>query len=345
MHISDFTVDEQLSIMEAMDKLNKNTKGIIYVTKGDLLYGVITDGDIRRYILKNGNLDEKVIKICNKKPHFLYTDNQEIAYDLMKKKKIRSVPIVDKKRKIVKIYFDDDITKEKRDNLNIPVVIMAGGKGTRLYPYTQILPKPLIPIGEKTITEHILGRFAEYGCNNFVMIVNYKKHFIMSYFEDNETNFNIDFVEEEEFLGTGGGLRLLEKKISSTFFMSNCDILIDADYSEMLKYHRAYHNLVTMICTVKKLTIPYGTVEMSEGNMANKLSEKPEFSFVTNTGLYLLEPEFIEMIPPNTFIHITDVIQKCIDDGKRVGVYLIDEKKWLDMGQLGELNEMVKKLT
>lgn len=345
MHISDFTVDEQLSIIEAMDKINKNTKGIIYVTKENLLYGVITDGDIRRYILKNGNLGEKVIEICNKKPQFLYTDNQEIAYDLMKKNKIRSVPVVDKKRKIVKIYFEDDITKEKRDNLNIPVVIMAGGKGTRLYPYTQILPKPLIPIGEKTITEHILERFAEYGCNNFVMIVNYKKHFIKSYFEDNETNFNIDFVEEEEFLGTGGGLRLLEKKINSTFFMSNCDILIDADYSEMLKYHRAHHNLVTMICTEKKLTIPYGTVEMSEDNVANKLSEKPEFSFVTNTGLYLLEPEFVEMIPPNTFIHITDVIQKCIDDEKRVGVYLIDEKKWLDMGQLGELNEMVKKLT
>ena len=221
---------------------------------------------------------------------------------------------------------------------------MAGGKGTRLYPYTQILPKPLIPIGEKTITEHIMSRFKEYGCSHFDMIVNYKKHFIKSYFLDNENTVDVDFIEETEFLGTGGGLRLLEGKYQSTIFMTNCDILIEEDYAKILEYHKKNNNIITMVCAEKNMLIPYGTVEISETGQALALKEKPRLSFITNTGFYVIEPEFLNMIPENTFIHITDIIQNCIDTGKKVGVYKILEEKWLDMGQMEEMERMRQKL-
>ena len=223
-------------------------------------------------------------------------------------------------------------------------VIMAGGKGARLYPYTQILPKPLIPIGEKTITEHIMDRFSEYGCTHFDMIINYKKNFIKSYFLDNEISRDVVFIEEKKFMGTGGGLKLLEGRYASTFFMSNCDILIEADYGEIVRFHRENKNLATMVCAMKHVTIPYGTVEVSSEGRAQRLKEKPELSFITNTGFYVLEPAFLEGIPADTFIHITDIMQKYIDGGKQIGVYPIAEERWLDMGQMDELERMKKRL-
>lgn len=344
MLISDFTIDSHLSIMEAIEKMNKNSKGIIFVVEDKTLCGVITDGDIRRYILKNGDLEKNISEIYNRNPRYLLRDNEETAYELMKENGIRAIPILDKDKRITKIYFIDEEIETQKVKLDIPVVIMAGGKGTRLYPYTQILPKPLIPIGDMTITEHIMERFEEYGCHKFSMIVNYKKHFIKSYFEDNENKKDVTFIEEKEFLGTGGGLKLIDGKINETFFMTNCDILIEEDYSKILDYHRKNKNIVTMVCAVKNMVIPYGTVEVSPDGRAVELKEKPELSFITNTGFYVLEPEFLECIQNNTFVHITDVIQSCIDTGKNVGVYKISEDCWMDMGQLEELERMKEKL-
>ena len=344
MLISDFTIDSHLSIMEAIEKMNKNSKGIIFVVEDKKLCGVITDGDIRRYILKNGDLEKNISEIYNRNPRYLLQDNEETAYELMKKNGIRAIPILDKDKRITKIYFIDEEIETQKVKLDIPVVIMAGGKGTRLYPYTQILPKPLIPIGDMTITEHIMGHFEEYGCHKFSMIVNYKKHFIKSYFEDNENKKDVTFIEEKEFLGTGGGLKLIDGKINETFFMTNCDILIEEDYSKILDYHRKNKNIVTRVCAVKNMVIPYGTVEVSPDGRAVELKEKPELSFITNTGFYVLEPEFLECIQNDTFVHITDVIQSCIDAGKNVGVYKISEDCWMDMGQLEELERMKEKL-
>ena len=344
MQIADFIVDYRSSIMEAVEKMNRNSKGIIFVVEETVLCGVITDGDIRRYILGNGDLGENVSAIYNKNPQYLFYDNKEKAYEIINKKGIRAIPILNNDKEILKIYLADKEVKMYKEKLEVPVVIMAGGKGTRLYPYTQILPKPLIPIGDKTITEHIMNRFEDLGCYKFYMIINYKKHFIKSYFEDNENKRDVVFIEEKDFLGTGGGLKLIDGIINETFFMTNCDILIEEDYSKIVEFHRKNHNIVTMVCAEKNMVIPYGTVEVLENGRAVELKEKPELSFLTNTGLYILEPEFLKHIPENTFVHITDIIQKCIDEGKNVGVYKISEENWMDMGQLEELERMKKKL-
>ena len=344
MVLADFLIQSGSSIKEAMRQIDKNAKGIVYIVQDKKLIGVLTDGDVRRFLLKNGDLNENVSIIMNKNPIVLDIEHEKETHTLLEQNKIRSLPIIDEKNEIIRIYIDHEKIELKKEILGVPVVIMAGGKGTRLYPYTQILPKPLIPIGDKTITEHIMERFMEYGCNRFTMIVNYKKHFIKSYFEENEKQLNVNFEEEKEFYGTGGGLKLLDKKFNSTFFMTNCDILIEEDYSKILKYHKEQKNIVTMVCAEKKMRIPYGTVDISREDKVIGFKEKPEFSFITNTGFYILEPEFLEMIPENTFIHITDIIQQCIEQDRNVGVYKINEDKWLDMGQLEELEKMRRRL-
>lgn len=347
MEINNYIIGTKSSVSDALKQIDSNSKGIVYVSENGMLLGSITDGDIRRHILNKGNLYDNVVSIMNSEPIFCYLKDKEKAQKRMLQKHIRSIPILDEKKRILEILFlDGKINakiKEKRQ-IDIPVVIMAGGKGTRLYPYTQILPKPLIPIGEKTITEHIISRFQEYGCNHFDMIVNYKKNFIKSYFQDNENAYDVNFIDETEFLGTGGGLKLLEGKYDTTFFMTNCDILIEEDYAKILEYHQNKHNIITMVCAEKNMVIPYGTVEVSDDGKVSALKEKPSLSFITNTGFYVIEPDFLDMIPENKFIHITDVIQSCIDTGKDVGVYTISEDKWLDMGQMEELEKMKKKL-
>jgi len=344
MELVEYIVGKECSIIDAMKKINDNTRGIVYVCENDILCGSITDGDIRRYILNKGSINDAVTSIMNRTPLFCSVVDKDLVQERMLQQHIRSIPVIDDKKRIIDIIFLNEEADDDKKQLNIPVVIMAGGKGTRLYPYTQILPKPLIPIGEKTITEHIMSRFEEYGCHHFDMIVNYKKNFIKSYFLDNENSLDVDFVDETEFLGTGGGLKLLEGRYQDTFFMTNCDILIEEDYAKIMEEHKANGNIITMVCAEKNMVIPYGTVEVSDDGQAVALKEKPSMSFITNTGFYVIEPEFLNMIPENTFIHITDVIQKCIDTSKRVGVYKISEDKWLDMGQMEEMEKMRQKL-
>jgi len=223
-------------------------------------------------------------------------------------------------------------------------VIMAGGKGTRLAPYTDVLPKPLIPIGDKTITEHIVEKFMDFGCNDFTMIINHKRGLIKAYYNETPIKGSMHFVEEVQFNGTGGGLKLLEDMHKKTFFMSNCDVLIDADYEDILRHHKKSEAIVTMVCALKRITVPYGTVELDGIGRPMKLVEKPEYPLLTNAGLYVIEPEFLSYIPTDTFIHITDIIQQMIDADRPVSVYPIGEADWMDMGQLDELKGMKKRL-
>ncbi|MBQ2982952.1 MAG: CBS domain-containing protein [Lachnospiraceae bacterium] len=345
MQIEEFIVYSETSIIETMNKIDKNSRRIVYVVdENRILLGAITDGDIRRYILKNGTINGLAMDVMNKEPKSLKKKNVHKAAELMKKYSITSMPVINDKGYLDYIEFDDGKKFYDTENLNVPVVIMAGGKGTRLYPYTQILPKPLIPIGEKTITEHIMDHFEVFGCEKFTMIVNYKKEFIKAFFRENENQRNVDFVDETIFSGTAGGLKLIKDKVKSTFFMSNCDILIEDNYSEIFRYHKENRNIITLVCALKKEIIPYGTIVTDETGKIKKLTEKPEFEFLTNTGFYVIEPEFLDEIPDNTFIHITDVIQSCIDKNMRVGVYPVNENAWMDMGQMKELEKMRKKV-
>lgn len=345
MQLVHFLIGPEASIMDAMSRLDKIDEKILYVVNADVeLLGAITDGDIRRYILKNQSVTGDVTQVMFKQVRYLMKDSEESPTDFMKSQGLTSIPIVDKNLKVLAIEFLTGNKYYQINELNVPVVIMAGGKGTRLHPYTKILPKPLIPIGDKTITEHIMSHFELFGCNDFIMIVNYKKEIIKAFFKDADINGKITFVEESEFQGTAGGLRLIRGKIDKTFFMTNCDILVDENYDDIYRYHKENENILTMVCALKREVIPYGVVTTTENGMARKMEEKPQLEFLTNTGLYVIEPQFLEEIMGEEVVDITDVIQKCIDKGLKVGVYPISENDWLDMGQMEQLDMMKKRL-
>jgi len=349
MHnFSDLTIHTDESIVDAMAKINANSRGLVFVCDQDqAVLATLTDGDIRRHILSGNRLDVPAIEAANKKFSYLPSSaSRSEARKVCIEKSLTAIPLLDSSKRLVSIYYRDDASFNIKDTpkIDVPVIIMAGGKGTRLYPYTKILPKPLIPIGEETISERIISQFKKHGCQEFYMIVNHKKNMIKAYFSEEQQDININFIDEDMPLGTGGGLKLLEGSINKTFFMSNCDVLIFEDYKAILNTHKTYKNIITMVCAAKNTTIPYGTIEVGSEGAVSSITEKPSFSFLVNTGLYIIEPEFLSYIKNGKFTPITECIQACIDAGERVGVFPVSEDKWLDMGQLNEMNEMKKKL-
>ena len=167
---------------------------------------------------------------------------------------------------------------------------------------------------------------------------------IKSYFNDLEKDYTVEYADEDTPLGTGGGLRLLKDRLHETFFLTNCDILIDADFGDVYDFHRRQGNKITMVCAVKHFTIPYGVVELADDGQVRAMQEKPEMNFLTNTGVYVVEPEVIGLIQPDTPTPFTDLIEAVRREGGRVGVYPVSEQSWMDMGQLEELDNMRRRL-
>ena len=234
--------------------------------------------------------------------------------------------------------------RSHRDALNIPVVINAGGKGSRLDPFTRVLPKPLIPVGDLPIVEHIMKEYQSYDCNEFHIIVNYKRDLMKAYFADNDNHYNITWYDEEKPLGTGGGLSLLRGKFSDTFFFANCDALLTANYGSMVKFHKENGNVITMVCAYKNIDIPYGIVEMGVNGAIEGMKEKPRISFLTNTGIYIVEPEVMEDIEEDVPVGFPDIVELERQKGRKVAVFPVGENDWMDMGQLPELEKMRRKL-
>ncbi len=345
MKLDELFIREDATILETMKRLDETGRRILFIAPKGELKAVLTDGDLRKWLLRGGKLTDEVRLAANYNPKYLPVADRGRAKMVMEQYGIDALPIIGRDGKVNDIMFGTGLDVDNRKPANIPVVVMAGGLGTRLYPYTKILPKPLIPVGEQPISEMILDRFAEYGCKDAFMIVNYKKNMIKSYFNDLEgKSYQTHFVDETEFLGTGGGLCLMKGKLDSTFFFSNCDTLLDVDYGDVLEYHRSHNNVITMICSYKHFQVPYGVVEMGENGTILAQREKPELNFLTNTGVYVVEPRVVEELEDGKKQGFPDVIEKYRLAGENVGVYPINESSWMDMGQMEELEKMRRKL-
>lgn len=334
------------SLQYALEQLGEiSVKVLLVVNETNIFVGTITDGDVRRAILAGASLETMVSHIANYHPLFLEHDDKDAARKLMYERKISALPILNNEKKIKKVYIiGEDKQKEDIEKLDVPVVIMAGGLGTRLYPYTKILPKPLIPVSDIPISERIIQAFQKIGCKEFHMVVNYKRNMIKAYFNDMDHGYNIHFWDEETPLGTGGGLYLLKDFINGTFVLTNCDILILDDVRKIIKHHKKEMNKVTMVCSLKNFTIPYGIVKFSEGGEISSFEEKPQLSFFTNTGYYILEPDVFNYINQGEKIGMPDIIDRMREDELKVGIYPISENAWLDMGQFDSMESMERRL-
>lgn len=344
-----YLIYQKSTVVEAMQKIDINTRGILFVVKQDnKLVGVVTDGDIRRWLIKTGDLQGCVDKIMNPSPRVLYRKDVKMAQEYMTKYHITALPIITTKGSLNDIVFlQQEITEPIEENAGlegVTVVVMAGGKGTRLYPYTKILPKPLIPIGDIPIMERIIDQFRDVGVMKFYATVNYRKSMIKSYFNDQETDYDICYVEENKPLGTAGSLKLLPERFDKPFVVTNCDILIHADYSDIYKYHLESGNELTIVSALKNILVPYGVIHSSENGIVESMEEKPRLSYFVNTGMYILNPELVDDIPQDEFFHMTHLADKLMKEGRRVGMYPISEDSFLDMGEFEEMHRMEDKL-
>ncbi len=349
--ITEFTVASIISVKDAMRKLDTSSRKILFVINADqTLFGSLTDGDIRRWILSGGSLENKIENVCNRHPHTLAAD---FVVDDVKKMMIRenidSIPVLNQDRTIHSLLFWDEIfsgseIRRSGRSVDVPVVIMAGGKGTRMEPFTSVLPKPLIPIGDKTILECIIDEFRQFNVHLFYITLNYKGSMIEAYFNGEERPYDLEYVWEKDYLGTAGSLSLLSGKIKGDIIVSNCDNIVKADYYEVLDFHRRNNSYVTIISSIQHHKIPYGVVSFKEGGEVFEIIEKPEYSFPINTGIYILNEKALDYIPKQTAFHMTHLIEALIKDGKKVMTYPVSENDYIDIGQWDEYRKAVDRL-
>ena len=357
MNLKKFLIKDTSTIHKAMEKLQNTStvpKQLLVVNNYRKLLGALTDGDIRRALLNGSNLSDNIKNTYNNKPlYFLKKDlNIGKAVKELYKKKIFFAPIVNKNKIIVDILYQNSFDKIKNGNdkikkgksklKKVSVVIMAGGFGKRLLPFTKILPKPLIPINDRPIIDIIIQNFLKFGFNNFYISVNFKSKIIKSFFQEEKKNFNFKFLEEKKPLGTAGPLNFLKKSRSKTFVVANCDTITDFDYLDMVQFHEKQKNDLTIVASSKKFTIPYGICEIDKSGDLFSIQEKPNKYFLTNIGIYCIEKKLFKLVPKNQNYSFINLINDAKKKKLKVGVFPVSHKSWNDIGQWDEYKKTVK---
>ncbi len=348
-------ITPSVSITQALKQLDKAATKVLLVVDDSLrLLGTISDGDIRRYILRSGTLEGTVEQAMNPDPIVAFQDHHlshTALRELFIRRSLSVLPVVDHEKRVVnywtwrELFAEEDHPSVQSAALaNVPVVIMAGGKGTRLDPFTRVLPKPLIPVGDKTIIEHIIDRFRQYGAQQFYITVNYKAEMLEAYFQGLQPPYDVVFVREPEFLGTAGSLALLRDTLSTDFILSNCDIILDIDFADLVSFHREQQSSLTSVVAIQHHRIPYGVVQMQNGGQIQKIIEKPEYTFPVNAGVYVMSPRIFQYLPEATAVDMPQLIDTLLQSQETVLGYPVPSSAYLDVGQWAEYKEAVKKL-
>lgn len=342
-------VPAETTIIQTMKIMDERITKLLLVFEGESFLGLVTNGDLQRAIIAHIPFDTPVKQIVNwKGKRYAHEgDNREDIKEWMLTKRAELMPVVDDNGQLVDVVFWDEVLEDtpspdNRPKIDLPVVIMAGGKGTRLKPITNVIPKPLVPVGDKTILEVIMDQFESIGCHKFYMSVNYKADMMKYYLGQLNHKYDIEFFMEDKPLGTIGSVSLLKGKINTPFFVSNCDSINEQDYRDVWDYHVQNHNDMTIVTMVKSFKIPYGVIETGEDGLMTALKEKPEQTYQVNTGVYILNPELIDEIPHGEFFHITHLMERVQDRGGRVGCFPVSELSWKDMGEWKEYLKFIK---
>lgn len=339
VNINELLVFEEYTIKDALKILDINAKGIVVVVdKNKRLIGTVTDGDIRRALLRGANLSESILNVMHSNP---ITAPDNISRDQLKdifiRKAIKQLPIINESGMLIDlISINDILLPQGKEN---PVIIMAGGLGTRLKDLTKEIPKPMLKVGDHPMLQHIINNFKQYGYNKIFITVNYKAEIIENYFQDGLAyGVKINYIREKERLGTAGGIRLAKEHIQTPFFVINGDIFTNLNVESMMDFHIKSGNCLTVGTRKQYYNIPYGVINI-ENNKIKSIEEKPEIEYLINAGVYCVNPDLMEFIPKDTYFEITDLINFCIKQGYKVGSFEIIDY-WMDIGKIEDYNRV-----
>lgn len=350
----DIYIRESETVKDAYKKLDRSAKKVLLVIDGGKrLIGSITDGDIRRYILKGKSLDNDIKEVYNKKPIFIREEDNspEAVKALLAVNHIEVLPVLDNENRVVNYITWNELfavgspaSRRPTKKTDLPVVIMAGGKGSRLEPFNRILPKPLIPVNDKPIVEIIINEFTAQGAKKFYITLNYKGDMVKLYMDSVEKDYEVEYVTEPGYLGTAGSLKLVAGRIAEDFIVSNCDVMVKADFAEVANFHKEKKAALTILSSIQHYKIPYGVINFKDGGDIIDIVEKPEYTFPINTGVCLMNRQALDFIPENKSFDMTDLIGALIKAKKRVVTYPVNESAYIDIGQWEEYKKSLEKL-
>ncbi|HBF36363.1 MAG TPA: alcohol dehydrogenase [Firmicutes bacterium] len=331
-----FIIKADQTIREAMETINANWREVALVEDANRqIVGLITDGDIRRGLLCGLTLASPVIKIIKKDYIFVGPEEDRAAVlDLMKALSIRHIPIIDQQKRLIGIHFLQDLIGTPiKPNI---AVIMAGGKGTRLMPLTQNYPKPMIKVAGRPILERLILHLVGFGIQKIYISINYCGEIIEGYFGNGSAlGCSIEYLKENEALGTGGALSLLPECPKHPFIVMNGDLVTQANINGLLEFHQRIKAAATITSRTYQMEIPYGIIETAENRLV-QLQEKPLIHYLINAGIYVFNPKVISLVPRNQYFPITRLFEALLEKKDIVGVYVLNEE-WIDVGIHQEL--------
>ena len=339
-----FIIKDNISIKEALKKVEGSGHHCVYVEKNNKLIGSLTDGDIRKQIINNVSLDKKIKKIFNKNPKYLEQEKftRSNAKKIFLKYNIDSLPITINK-KIVDIILIQDLFKNKKSIKKSSIFIIAGGKGERLLPFTSILPKPLIPINGVPIIKNIINSFQKENVKNIFVSINYKHSIIKSYLRSEFKTNKIKFLKEKYPLGTIGSLKLVnEKDLSNNFIVTFCDVIFQNDMKKVFEYHEKNKNDLTIVVTKKTIQIPYGVCKISKNGNFLKINEKPSSSQFINVGYYIFNKKMLKYIRKGKKMDVTELMMKIKSEKNKIKIFPIEDSDWFDVGKWSNYKNTVK---
>ncbi|MCF6340351.1 MAG: nucleotidyltransferase family protein [Sulfurimonas sp.] len=334
-NIKNIIVTKQTSIIEVLKKIDKSSMQLaLVVDRGNKLIGTLSDGDVRRAILKGISLDNSIEEIYFKTPTVAnINDTREEIINICSLKKIHQIPIVDNNGNIIGLEILDELIK--KDAKTNSVVLMVGGLGTRLRPLTKDTPKPMLHVGGKPILQTIVEKFASYGFINIIMCVNYKSNIIQEHFGDgNKFGVHIEYILEDKRMGTAGALSLIRDKLNEAFFVMNGDLLTNINFEHMMDYHTSNNSIATMGVREYDFQVPYGVVNVNNTNILS-IEEKPLQKFFVSGGIYILDTKAVEFIPNDQFYDMPTLFERVIQDSMKCISFPIKEY-WLDIGRVEE---------
>ena len=336
-------INQNLNLTKALEHLSKaEIKCLLVVDNNLSVIGTLTDGDIRRSLIESKHLNNKVKDICNKKFFYFKKDvSKSKLNEIFLKKQIPLIPLL-KNKKILKIYYIDNVLSNKKTNIanniqkNSEVVIMAGGRGQRLSPFSELLPKPLIPINGKPVIDHIIEKFLRVGTKKIYITVNYKKNIIKSYLQNQFKKTKIVYIEEKKPLGTASSLNQIKIKNPKNFLVINCDTILNLNFDKLLDYHINQKNDFTLVAAFKKMVIPYGVCKINKNQKLKKITEKPTTNNLVVVGAYCFKGSLVNLIPKKKIFNMNDFIKKLLMKKYKVGIYPISDLDWQDVGEWPE---------